>query len=297
MTRVVRLIGCALICCAFVFAGVISVHAEEPANRDTASPAAPESGAAAAPAFDPATADPTALAETYFDEAQRFDAFLTYEVTRGPARAVFTVARRWKDGLAELMFDVREPADFDKWAVLLRQTRGGSDDLFFYVDKTGSQYLDRRVRRAPSSLLERHAFFGMLAIGDYRPTARGELGYAAGPDELSGDVPCRVVIGTTPTSYLGFDRVELVFAKSSGLLLEERYYLRDKMMRQLTSKPEDFREVDGRRLPFKRVVRSWPDDGPSEIALVHALETPDLPDNLFSSLNLRKQRFPNSETD
>ena len=185
MARIVRLIGCALISCAFLFARAISVHAEEPANRDTASPAAPES--AAQPPLQrstPRPPTPTALAETYFDEAQRFDAFLTYEVTRGPARAVFTVARRWKDGLAELMFDLREPAEFDKWAVLLRQTRGGSDDLFFYVDKTGSQYLDRRVRRAPSSLLERHAFFGMLAIGDYRPTARGELSYAAGPDEL-----------------------------------------------------------------------------------------------------------------
>jgi hypothetical protein len=100
------------------------------------------------------------------------------------------------------------------------------------------------------------------------------------------------VIGTTPSSYLGFDRVELVFAKSSGLLLEERYYNREKVVRQLTSKPEDFREVDGRRLAFKRVVRSWPDDVPTEIALVHVLQTPDLPDNLFSSLNLRKQRFP-----
>jgi hypothetical protein len=36
MTRIVRLIGCALICSALVFARVISVHAEEPANRDTA---------------------------------------------------------------------------------------------------------------------------------------------------------------------------------------------------------------------------------------------------------------------
>ena len=148
------------------------------------------------------------------------------------------------------------------------------------------------MRRAPSSVLERHPFFGMLAIGDYRPTSRGELSYTAGPDEPSGDVPCRVVIGTTPTPYLGFDRVELVFAKSSGLLLEERYYDGEKMTRKLTSKPEDFREVEGRRIAFKRVARTWPDEGPTEIALVHMLETPDLPDNLFSSLNLRKQHFP-----
>jgi hypothetical protein len=291
MARIVRRIGCALVSCALVFARATSVHAEDPANRATASPHAPASAAADAPAFDPATADPTALAETYFDEAQRFDAFLTYEVTRGPARAVFTVARRWKDGLAELMFDLREPAEFDSWAALLRETHGGSDDLFFYADRTGTP-VDRRVRRFPATQLERHPFFDMLAIGDYRPTARGELSYTDGPDELSGDVPCRLVIGTTPSPYLGFDRVELVFAKSSGLLLEERYYTRDKMVRRLTSKPADFREVEGRRIAFKRIVRGWPDDGATEIALVNVLQTPDLPDNLFSSLNLRKQHFP-----
>lgn len=291
MPSIVRLIGCAFLSCALLLAHAIAARAEEPANPAKASPAAPSPAASAAPAFDPATADATALAETYFDEAQRFDAFLTYEVTRGPARAVFTVARRWKDGLAELMFDVREPAEFDRWAALVRQTRGGSDDLFFYVDRTGSSS-DRRVRRIAAAQLERHAFFDMLAIGDYRPTSRGELSYSAGPDELQGEVPCRVVIGTTPAPYLGFDRLELVFAKQSGLLLEERYFLGAHVIRRLTSKPEDFRDVDGRRLAFHRTARTWPDDGPTEIRLLAALETPDLPDNLFSALNLRVQHFP-----
>jgi hypothetical protein len=291
MPRIVRRFGCALFVCALAIARASAVHAEEPAKQDAAPPAAVEAGASAAPAFDPATADATALAEHYFDEAQRFDAFLTYEVTRGPARAVFTVARRWKAGLAELMFDVREPAEFDRWAALVRQTRGGSDDLFFYVDRTGSTF-DRRIRRIPSAQLERHAFFDMLAIGDYRPTSRGELSYTAGPDELQGEVPCRVVIGTTPAPYLGFDRLELVFAKASGLLLEERYFRGSREIRRLTSKPEDFREVDGRRLPFRRTARSWPDTGPTEIVLVAALETPDLPDNLFSAMNLTRQHFP-----
>ena len=291
MPRIVRLIGCAFLSCALLLAHAIAARAEEPANHATALPVAPPAAPTAAPAFDPATADATALAENYFEQAQRFDAFLTYEVTHGPARAVFTVARRWRDGLAELMFDVREPAEFDRWAALVRQTRGGSDDLFFYVDRTGSS-TDRRIRRIPSPMLERHAFFDMLAIGDYRPTSRGELSYVAGPDELQGEVPCRVVIATTPAPYLGFDRVELVFTKASGLLLEERYFLGLHEIRRLTSKPEDFRDVDGRRLPFHRTARTWPDTGPTEIVLLAALETPDLPDNLFSALNLTRQHFP-----
>jgi hypothetical protein len=63
-------------------------------------------------------------------------------------------------------------------------------------------------------------------------------------------------------------------------------------VRRLTAKPGDFRDVEGRRMPFKRLARSWPDKGITEIELRRVLETPDLPDNLFSSLNLRKQHFP-----
>lgn len=277
VTRIVRLLGCILFACVLVGARAPAVSAEEPANL-----------AAPLPDFDPATVPPDVLAERYFDEAQRFDAFLTYEVTHGPARAVFTVARRWRDGLAELIFDVREPHDFEKWAALLRQTRGGSDDLFLYAGSAS----DRRVRRLAAPQVERHAFFDMLAIGDYRPTARGELDYAEGADELQGNVPCRVVVATTPSPILGFDRVELAFSKSAGLLLEERFFSGPREIRRLTSKPEDFREVEGRRIPFRRVARTWPDTGPTEIVLLHQLETADLPDDLFSSLNLKKQHFP-----
>lgn len=286
MTRIVRLIGCVSFACALALAGAGAVQAEEPAKQDVAEPAAVDPSALAEPGFDPATADATVLAETYFDEAERFDAFLTYEVTRGPARALFTIARRWKDGLAELVFDLREPLAFSKWALLLRQTRGGSDDLFAYLD------VDRRVRRLPATQLERHAFFEMVAIGDYRPTARGELSYAAAADTEVDGVPCRVVIASTPRPYLGYDEVELRFAKSTGLLLEERYFRRAKEVRRLTAKPADFQEIDGRRVPVRRIARNWPDKGLTEIVLKRILETPDLPDNLFSALNLRKQHFP-----
>src|SRR5262245_14807699 len=76
MAEIVRLIGYTWFTCALVFALVLGralpAHAEEPANAETAAPAPDD----AAPAFDPATAEPGILAERYFDEAQRFDAFL-----------------------------------------------------------------------------------------------------------------------------------------------------------------------------------------------------------------------------
>jgi Outer membrane lipoprotein-sorting protein len=272
---VVRLIGTLLVACAFTLAEVS--RADEP----TSSPARD-----ALPA--PTSFDPAAVAEAYFDETERFDAFLTYEVRRGPARALFTIARRWRDGLAELLFDVREPASFDKWAALMRQNRGGSDDLFLYAgDAT-----DGKVRRLASSQIERQALFELLALGDYRPTPRGELAYEAGPDERLNTVPCHVVIARAPNSYLGFDRIELVFAADSGLLLATRFIRGDTEVRRLSTTPADYRDVGGRRIPFRWVADRWADDGETEIVLQRIVETPSLPDGLFSHLNLRVQHFP-----
>jgi len=276
MTRFVRLIGSMLCACAVALPG--AARADEPA-------AAAAGGDALAT---PALADPAALAEAYFDETERFDAFLTYDVKRGPASVLFTIARRWRDGLAELLFDVREPASFSKWAMLMRETRGGSDDLFLFAGTA----TDGKVRRLASSQIERQAVFELLALGDYRPTARGELSYEFGPDELIDTVPCRVVIARSAGSNLGFDRLELVFTADTNLLLQSRFFRRDKEVRRLSSTPDDFRDFGGRRLPMRRIARRWADGGETEIVLQRMIETPDLPDGLFSHLNLRVQRFP-----
>ena len=234
------------------------------------------------------TVDPTALAEGYFEETERFDGFLTYEVTRGPARVLFTIARRWRDGLAELLFDLREPTAYDKWAMLMHETRGGSDDLFFYAGYA----TDGKVRRLAASQIERQAIFELVALGDYRPTPRGELSYELGPDEDVDGVPCHVVTARPVSAPLGFDRVELVFTKDTQLLLQSRFFRDTKEVRRLSTTPGDYRDFEGRRLPMRRVARRWADGGETEIVLQRALETQDLPDNLFSHLNLRVQRFP-----
>jgi hypothetical protein len=277
MAGIVRLIGSVMCGFALAFALAGAARCEEP-------PAAAAGDTLPVPAI----VDPAALAEGYFDETERFDAFLTYEVSRGPARALFTIARRWRDGLAELLFDIREPASFDKWAMLMRQTRGGSDDLFLY----GGLATDDRVRRIASGQIEIQALFELLALVDYRPTPRGELSYQSGPDEDLDTVPCHVVIARSPHSYLGFDRLELVFAAKTKQLLQSRFFRGDKEVRRLTSTPADYRDFGGRTLPMRRVARRWADGGETEIVLKRVFETGDLPDGLFSQLNLRVQRFP-----
>jgi hypothetical protein len=241
------------------------------------------SPAAAAPPEDPAE-----LAEAYFDESERFDAFVTYENRRGPIRVLFTVARRWNDGLAELLFDVREPTSFRKWALLARQTRGGSDDLFAYLgESTG-----RRVRRFSAPDLERQALYSVFSIGDYRPFARGELAYEAAPDAVVAGTRCRAVIARPVRDSLGFDRLELAFAADTGLLLESRFFRGAREFRRISIPPDAYEERDGRRLPMRRIARGWPDSGETELVTKSVLATPGLPDELFSHRNLVAQRFP-----
>lgn len=232
--------------------------------------------------------DAAQIAEAYFDQTERFDALLTYEAARGPIRVVFTLSRRWRDGEAELLFDVREPTEFSDWAMLVRQNRGAADDLFAYLGSTTG----RRVRRLSAPVLEREALYQMFALADFRPTARGELVYRAGLDEDVAGVPCRVVVALPRSPALGFDRVELAFAADTGLLLQARYFRGEREFRRLSSTPADFGDFGEHRLPVRRVARSWGDSGETMLVLRNALPTADLPDELFSHRNLVAQRFP-----
>jgi hypothetical protein len=237
---------------------------------------------------DSARVDPAQLAEAYFDETERFDALLTYETIRGPIKVVFTLSRRWRDGEAELLFDVREPERYDDWALLVRQNRGASDDLFAYLGSSTG----RRVRRLAATHLEREAFYSMLALADFRPTALGELTYLAGPERIVADTPCHTVIGVPKHKALGFSRVELAFATDTGLLLESRYFRGEQEFRRLSAGPKDYTEFDGRRLATRRIAHSYADSGQVELVLRNVLPTSDLPDELFSHRNLLVQRFP-----
>lgn len=264
LSRLAYTVAVRVICGALACGGAVSAHAAIPD-------------------------DPAALAEAYFDETERFDALSTYESRRGPLRMLFTLSRRWRDGLAELLFDVREPQAYDHFALLARQTRAGSDDLFAYL----GEYTERRVRRLSAPDLERQAIFNLFALGDFRPIAPGELRYEAAPDASVDGTPCRVVIGR-PTTHdtLGFDRIELAFAADTGLLLESRYFRGEQEFRRISIAPEDYAVHDGRRLPMRRIARSWGDSGQTELMLKSVLPTPELPDELFSHRNLVVQRFP-----
>ena len=76
-------------------------------------------------------------------------------------------------------------------------------------------------------------------------------------------------------------------------MLESRYFRGEQEFRRISIPPDAYEVHDGRRLPMRRIARSWPDSGETELVTMRVLATPGLPDVLFSHKNLVAQRFPN----
>ncbi|MFQ5515192.1 MAG: outer membrane lipoprotein-sorting protein [Myxococcota bacterium] len=233
-----------------------------------------------------ASVDPRALAEDYFRQLHGFDALEAYVSRRGRARTAFGLARRWSAGRAELLIDIQTPRSFRKWALLLRHNLRRSDDLFVYVPQW------RRVRRLTALQIEAEVIFQLLPLGDLRPIAPGELEYRLLGEASVEGRSCQLVEGRPTHAGLAFDRLELVISPESGLALRTRYFRGARELRRILVSPADIREYDGRKLPVRRRIVTPPDGGTTVLSLVNLMAEPELPANLFTSQNLRVQRFP-----
>ena len=230
--------------------------------------------------------NPSSLAEAYFDQLYGFNALEAYESTRGPARAVFAVARSWTKGSAKILIDVQAPQSFSKWALLLLHNRKRSDDLFAYIPAW------RRVQRLSAIALETQVLFQLLSLGEFRPITPGELKYARLPDsEVEGET-CQVVEGRPLHRGLGFDRLELAISPKSGLALRTLVFKGPNVIRRIMVSPKDVREYGRRLLPVRRRIFSPPEEEVTELVLRNIIIDPALPDSFFTKHSLRKQRFP-----
>lgn len=228
------------------------------------------------------------VAERHFEQLFGFDAFEAWETRRGGARAELVVARRWREGLAEVVIDVRAPESLAKWAILLRQNRSRSDDLFAYVPPM------RRVRRFTAIQLEREPLFDLVALDDFRPVAPGELDYVRRSGvELDGE-PCAVIEGRPRRAVLSFDRLELTVSPATGFALRTRYFKDGRELRRMLISAGDLRDFGDRRLPSRRRIVLDPDGVTTELVLRNVLADPAFPDRFFTHHNLRVQRFPPS---
>jgi hypothetical protein len=236
----------------------------------------------------PKEPDANELAERWFRQIQGFDALEAYEARVAQTQVEFVVARRWREGRVQVLIDVREPREYAKFAFLFFQNRDRSDDLFAYLP------FWRRVKRLPAAQLEG----GLLAavgkyatLADMRPVLPGEAEYERLPDsEVDGEA-CWTIQGRPTGRWLGFDRIELVISKRTGVALRTEMHKRSEVRRLLVS-PKDVRMFDGRYLPTHRRLEVSPGDLTAEIFLRNLMIDPPLPDQLFSKQSLLTQRFP-----
>jgi hypothetical protein len=235
--------------------------------------------------------EPRVLAERHFQQLYGFNSVEAYEQSTGAALTRFAVARRWVDGQAELLVDVRHPIDLAKFAFLLRRNRDRMDDLFVYFPdlpqiRLGLKRRVRRLAAIPNQLS------GMVSLSVLRPIATDELDYRRlAEEEVEGEL-CNVIEGVPKRGTLPFDRIELALSPSSGFALRTRYFAGERELRQVLISPNDIREFAGRILPGRRRIVHSPSGRVSELRLVNAMVDISLPDRLFTKHNLRVQRFP-----
>jgi hypothetical protein len=230
--------------------------------------------------------DAASLAEAHFKRMFGFDGLEAYESRRGPARTTFAVARRWDEGRAKILIDIHTPDSFSKWALLILHNHAGSDDMFVYVP------ILKRVRRFAAIQMERQVLFDVLPLGELRPIVPGELEYTRIADTEVEREPCLVVEGRPRHRGLGFDHVELALSPTHGVALRTRYFVGKREIRRVLISPDDIRDWGGRLLPVRRRIVTPPGSEVTELILHNLLADLELPANLFSTHNLRVQRFP-----
>jgi hypothetical protein len=231
-------------------------------------------------------ADATQLAEAWFHRIYGFDALQAFESKRGPVKTSFLVARRWVEGRVRIVVDVLAPQAFEDWAFMLIHNPDRSDDLFVYVPWM------RRVRRLSAIELEKEMLFEVMPIGELRPITIGEMAYhTLGEERVAGE-PCWLIEGRPLHRGISHTRVVLAVSKQSGFALRTEFYRGERVGRRVLIDPDDMDLYGDRLLPSRIQIETPPLEGVTQLTLRNVLVDPALPDYLFTSDNLIKQRFP-----
>lgn len=233
------------------------------------------------------------LAEAWFEQLHGFDALEAYEVVSARGRYEFALARKWEPGRVKLLIYAVSPASIRDLAALYFRNRDLPDELFVYLPpRMVPSDVPRRVRRFPASdLMPAVLTRGVASLVDLRPIFRGELSHRRLPDATVQGESCRVVESRFRGGSSGFDRIQLVLSRRTGVALCTRYFRGERELRRVFVAPGDVREYDGRWLPTRRRVER-PGEASGELILRNLVLDPLLPDALFTRKTLLQGRFP-----
>lgn len=206
----------------------------------------------------------------------------------------YGVARRWTGGKLEVFVRVFEPHKYDPLSFLLRARDDGGPGIEYFrspklfgIDARSGRTLDVVV----ASPIERLPFVpGLPALAELWPQRLADFELARQPDRESDGKPCRVLEERLRHSDGDYDRIVTLLARDSSLALETQYLRGERLVRRVTVLASDIENGEAPHVRRRTVER------PGEVDQVFTLENfnldPVLPDQLFTSSNLRTGRFP-----
>jgi hypothetical protein len=207
----------------------------------------------------------------------------------------YGVARHWTGGKVEVFVRVFEPHKYDPLSFLLKEREDGAPGIEYFrspklfgMDAKSGRMLDVVL----ASPLERLPFApGLPALVDIWPPRASDFQLARLPDRESDGKPCRVLEQRLLHGAGDYDRIVTLLARDSGLALETQYLRGERLVRRVTVLASDIEQSDDRPIVRRRTV-----ERPGEADQIFTLENvnldPVLPDQLFTSSNLRAGRFP-----
>ncbi len=250
---------------------------------------------APARAADTAEPAPEALAQAWFDQLFGGNAIEYWTTDWAGGELDFAVARRWLAGRPEEFVHIFAPHEYAELNLLLREHRDGRLELLYY--RTPRLFpADAKVARImPASVpppLDRLPFAaGLPAVSDVVPMRASDYAFTRLADTRVAGQPCRVIEGRPHATDLGFDRIRFSLAHETGVALESSWLVGEKLVRRIAIDPANVRDYEGRFLPTRRSV-----ERPGNAAQVYTLRRlmldPVLPDQLFTTQNLKLGRIP-----
>jgi hypothetical protein len=209
---------------------------------------------------------------------------------------VFGVARRHQSGKLQVVLRVLAPHKYEPLSFLIQPGAGGAPIIEYYRSPRLFDPRDPRIGRTlevqVASPIERLPFVpGLPALADLWPPRDDGASLARLPDESVDGTACRALERRLREPDGAYDRVVTLLARDSDLALESRFYLGDKLVRRVAVAAKDVDRSGDRPVARRRVVES-PGDADQILSLERFSLDPVLPDQLFTSQNLRTGRFP-----
>ncbi len=238
---------------------------------------------------------PEALAQAWFDQLHGGNAVGVWTTEWAGGELVFGIARRWQDGRPEVFVHIVAPRAYDELNFLLRERADARRELLYYRTPKlfpGGGKAARVMPAVVPDLLERLPFAqGLPAIVDVEPTRAADYSFTRLADARVANRPCRVIEGRPRAADLGFDLVRYSLASETGVALETAWLRAGEIVRRVEVDPEAVRDYDGRFLPTRRSVER-PGNSTQVFSLTTLRLDPPLPDQLFTTQNLKLGHFP-----